>query len=56
MTALEYMENQVHKHQQNFLREFDRKAPQEVLENIKLKIGYYETATEVLRKVGEENA
>ena len=51
MTALEYMEKQVHKHQQNFLREFDRKAPQDVLENIRLKIGYYEAAAEALQRV-----
>lgn len=49
MTALEYMEKQVQKNRQNFIREFDRKAPQEVLENIKQKISYYETAVEALR-------
>ena len=55
MTALEYMEKQVQKNRQNFIREFDRKAPQEVLENIKLKIGYYEAAVEALQKVGDGN-
>ena len=49
MTALEYMEKQVQKNRQNFIREFDRKAPQEVLENIKLKISYYEDAVKALR-------
>ena len=49
MTALEYMEKQLQKHRQNFIREFDRKAPQEVLENIKLKISHYEAAVEALR-------
>lgn len=52
MTAIEYMEKQVQKHRQNFIREFDRKAPQEVLENIKRKVSYYESAAEALL-VGE---
>lgn len=51
MTALEYMEKQLQMHR----REFDRKAPQDVLENIKLKIGYYEAAVEALRKDGDVN-
>ena len=55
MTALEYMEKQLQKNRQNFIREFDRKAPAEVLENIKLKVGYYEDAVEALRKVGADN-
>ena len=49
MTALEYMEKQVKKHQLSFCREFDRGAPDEVLENIKKKIGYYEAAVEALK-------
>ena len=49
MEAIEYMEKQVRKHRQNFLREYDRGAPLEALENIKLKIQYYEAAAEALR-------
>ena len=49
MTALEYMEKQVKKHQLNFCREFDRGAPDEVLENIRNKISYYEAAVKALK-------
>ena len=49
MTALEYMEKQVSKHSKDLFRETDRGAPQEVLDNIKLKIGYYKQAVEALR-------
>ena len=52
MTALEYMEKQVRKHRQNFLQQYDRNAPEEVLANIRAKISYYEEAIEALRKVG----
>lgn len=48
MTTLEYMERQVQKHTRNFEREVMRGAPEEVLRNIALKIGYYEEAVEVL--------
>lgn len=50
MTALEYMERQVQKHYMNLEREFERGAPQEVLNNIRLKISYYETAVMALKK------
>ena len=50
MTALEYMEKQILKHRQNFIREYDRGAPQEDLENIKLKISYYEEAIVALKE------
>ena len=50
MTALEYMEKQVRKYRQNFLQQYDRNAPEEVLANIKAKIGYYEEAIEALRE------
>lgn len=50
MTALEYMEKQVRKHRQNFLQQYDRNAPEEVLANIKAKIRYYEEAVEALRE------
>ena len=52
MTALEYMEKQLHKHRQNFLQQYDRNAPEEVLANIRAKISFYEAAIEALRKVG----
>ena len=51
MTALEYMERQVQKHQNNFHREFDRGVPKEQLFDIIAKIRYYEAAVEALRKV-----
>ena len=51
MTALEYMEKQWNKHCMNLGREIARGAPQEVLDNIRLKISYYEAAIEALRKV-----
>lgn len=56
MTALEYMEKQLQKHRINYNREFLRKAPKEVLDNISLKIGYYEAAVEALKTVGDDRA
>ena len=56
MTALEYMEKQIQKHRQNFQRELFRGVPDEQLNNIALKIFYYESAAEALRKVGDGNA
>lgn len=55
MTALEYMEKQVVKNRLNYGREVTRGAPQEVLENIKQKIGFYEAAVKALRKEGNSN-
>ena len=49
MSALEYMEKQVRKHCHNLGREIARGAPQEVIDNLKLKIGYYEQAVAALR-------
>ena len=51
MTALEYMEKQLSKHSANLLRETNRNAPEEVLHNIRAKIGYYTEAVEALKKV-----
>ena len=48
MTALEYMEKQVEKHRINYNREVLRGVPDEMLQNIQLKIGYYEAAVEAL--------
>ena len=50
MTALEYMEKQYNKHKANYIRESDRGAPEKMLNDIKLKIGYYEQAVEALKK------
>lgn len=55
MTALEYMEKQLQKHRRNYIREANRGVPQEMLENIRLKISYYEAAVEALLKVGANN-
>lgn len=49
MTALEYMEKQAQKHRINYNREILRGVPEEVLQNIRLKIGYYEAAVEALK-------
>lgn len=53
MTALEYMEKQVHKHCQNYIREFTRGVSDEVLKNIMAKIVYYVTACEALRELNK---
>ena len=50
MTALEYMEKQVQKHNANFNREMKRGASDEILANIAHKINYYETAVKLLRE------
>ena len=55
MTVLEYMEKQVKKHQLNFCKEFERRAPLEVLNNIRLKISHYEAAVEALKEKGKIN-
>lgn len=49
MTALEYMERQAQSNRINYNREVLRGAPEEVLQNIRLKIGYYEAAVEALK-------
>ena len=53
MTALEYMERQVVSNKLNHDRQFAREAPEEDLENIRKKIGYYEEAVEALREKQE---
>ena len=50
MTTLEYMEKRAQKHRLNFVREWERGAPEEMLQNISEKIRHYETAAEILRK------
>ena len=49
MTALEYMEKQLMKHQVNYYREKNRGVSVEMLDNIRLKISYYEAAVEALK-------
>ena len=53
MTALEYMEKQIQQNRLNLIRELERGVPKEVTDNIALKICYYKTAVDALRKVGE---
>lgn len=48
MTTLEYMEKQLAKHRANYERESARKVPEKMLNDIKLKIGYYAEAVEAL--------
>ena len=55
MTALEYMERQVQKHRVNFDRESARDVPEEMLQNIRKKISYYEAAVEALKKDGDQS-
>ena len=54
MTALEYMERQAQSHRINYNREILRNVPEEMLQNIRAKIGYYEEAVEALKKVGND--
>lgn len=49
MTALEYMEKQVHKHRMNYKRESSRGVAEEMLNNIEKKIEYYEAAVDALK-------
>ena len=49
MTALEYMEKQLAKHRMNLDREIKRNAPEDMVENIKTKIGYYTEAVDALK-------
>lgn len=56
MTALEYMNRQIVKHKLSHDREFSRGVPEEVLENIRAKIRFYEAAADALKKVSDTNA
>ena len=56
MTALEYFEKQLQKIRLNYDRESARGVPEEQLNNIRAKVGYYEAAVDALRKVGDGNA
>jgi DnaJ-domain-containing protein 1 len=50
MTALEYMEKQLIKNQQNYDIEAKRGVSEEMLNNIDKKIRYYQAAVDALRK------
>ena len=50
MTALGYMEMQARKHRRNLARETERGVPEEMLEAIRRKAGFYEMAVEALRE------
>ena len=52
MTALEYMEKQVQKNYKKYYNEYERGASDEILDNIMLKISYYEQAACALRYIG----
>ena len=56
MNALEYMEKQISKHQNDFYREFKRGVPDKQLYDILDKVSYYKAAADALRKVGGFNA
>jgi hypothetical protein len=54
MTTLEYMERQLDKHKATYLREAERKVPEEQLKNIERKITHYEEAIEALKRIMKE--
>lgn len=49
MTALEYMEKQCEKHKKNYEHQAKHNVPQKMLDDIQLKIGYYEQAVKALK-------
>ena len=49
--AIKYMEKQIKKHRINLAHETARNAPEEILNNIKLKISHYEAAVAALKEV-----
>ena len=51
MTALEYMKKQIVKHKINL--DHHPYAPQEQIDNIRAKIGYYEEAVKALERTAE---
>ena len=55
MTAIEYMEKQLSKHKMNLEREQKRNVSQEMIDNIKKKIIYYQEACIALRCVAGEH-
>ena len=62
MTAIEYMTKQLEKAKRSLKAAINRKAPQQDIDNLKAKIGYYEEAVRALvccsalpDKDGEQN-
>ena len=53
MTALEYMRKQLETHKANLHRAIAKKSPEEEIEGIKNKIGYYEIAVNAIAKIEE---
>lgn len=49
MSTLEFMEKELNRHKSNLDRETRRNAPEEHIENLKKKVGYYTEVCEVLR-------
>jgi len=52
VTPLEYMEKQVQKHVRNYQRESARGVSAEMLQNIQMKIWFYDAAVEALKRGG----
>ena len=53
MTAIEFMEKMLRKHQLDFKQQSERGANGAVLDNIQAKINYYEQAIEALKFVSK---
>ena len=54
MSALEFMRKELDRNKKNLFREFERNAPDDVIENIEKKIGYYDAACEALELFGQK--
>lgn len=54
MTAIEYVEKQLRKCEINLEKEIKRDSPQEVIDNIKKKIGYYKECIEALQLISNK--
>lgn len=55
MNALKYFRRQLEKAQYNLAQQESRGATEEVIRNIKKKIGYYEAAVKALEERNAEN-
>ena len=49
-STLEYMQKQLEKHKKNHKAQLERNAPQQDIDNIKNKIGYYSEVCELLKR------
>ena len=52
MTTLDFLEKELARCEINLVKQTERNAPMENIENIKRKIGFYADACSVLRKKG----